>query len=188
MNISSLKRYLFAGGSPDARDHNDLSLLEHAIMVDSLPAVKLLLHYGADPNVETYFFGNTLHIAVEKDSSPHIVTHLLLKGADPNAQDDDGQTPLAIAVFFERPYSMISLLLPLTDLSLTDTGNQTLLHRVAQGTDIRIALELVKRGLSVEARDSHNKTPLDIAEDNPHNPLMSLTLRQAALEQALART
>jgi len=188
MDISSLKRYLFEGGSSEARDHNGISLLEHAIMVGSLPAVKLLLHHDADPNVETYFFGNSLHIAAERTSEPHILSHLLLKGADPNAQDDDGQTPLSLAIFYERPYSMISLLLPLTDLSLTDTMNQTPLHWVAQGTDIRIALELVKRGLSVEARDSHNKTPLDIAEDNPHNPLMSLTLRQAALEQTLART
>jgi len=187
MDISSLKRYLFEGGSPDARDHNDLSLLEHAVMVDSLPAVKILLHYGADPNVETYFLGNTLHIAIEKDASTSIITSLLLKGADPNAQDDDGQTPLSSAIFYSRSYSTISLLLPLTDLSLTDTMNQTPLHLVAQGDDIRTALELIKRGLSVYARDSHNKTPLDIAEANPHNPLMALTLRQAALEQSLAR-
>jgi len=47
------------------------------------------------------FFAQPLHFAAQ-EVLPALAERLIAKGADVNAQDDEGNTPLARAIFFAR--------------------------------------------------------------------------------------
>ena len=85
--------------------------LPHCLIVDDLRFVRLLLDHGADPNwtMGTWGFkGNCLHEAVVLDNDNAIVEALLDKGADADAPDRGGRTPLAVATCLNRdPHAAI---------------------------------------------------------------------------------
>jgi hypothetical protein len=63
---------------------------------------RLVYVCGEDVNVQANFDGNTLlHTACDADDSD-IVGALLLAGADETITNDDGQTPVQLAVEYRR--------------------------------------------------------------------------------------
>jgi ankyrin repeat protein len=93
--LGVLELLLDHGADPDAKDRWDWSLLHYAC--DNVDLTKLLLDRGANPNVRTGWEGLTpLHFVADKGNKA--VTQLLLsRGADVNAKDVDGHTPLSCA-------------------------------------------------------------------------------------------
>ena len=68
------------------------------VAVHSLEVVELLLEHGADPDGRMYFTGETpLHLAAASCETESIAL-LLARGANPNLQDEHGDTPLSRAV------------------------------------------------------------------------------------------
>jgi ankyrin repeat protein/beta-lactamase regulating signal transducer with metallopeptidase domain len=93
--IGILKLLLDKGADADAKDGSDWSLLHYAC--DNLDLTKFLLDRGANPNVGTKGRDQTpLHFVA--DQGNRAVTELLLsRGADVNAKDYYGRTPLSYA-------------------------------------------------------------------------------------------
>jgi ankyrin repeat protein len=124
----------------------------------SIQGVQEFLANGADVNVYQNDYGGTpLHMAVIF-CHKEIVKLLLVAGADVNAKDKDGWTPLHIAV--GRPRSELQeLLLPHE------------LHRL----DFRgIAKMLIVNGADVNAKNVDEETPLDLAISNDHTETANL--------------
>ena len=101
-DIPIMTLLLKAGAKPDAENEYGQTALSQAAFHDDADMVTLLLAHGANVAHRSSGHGQTaLFEAVEGDH-PDIITLLLAHGADVNAHDNDGATPLAIALGFSQ--------------------------------------------------------------------------------------
>jgi ankyrin repeat protein len=97
---------------------------------------------------------------------------LLLKGAEVNARDSIGQTPLHRAIsrptgiFLRRSKNMVKLLISnKADASTGDQSGLTPLHRAVVSGDIELVRLLLESNAKVNVSDSNGVTPLMLAID-----------------------
>jgi hypothetical protein len=82
----------------DDNDGYGATALYESVFQENIQMAKILLHYGANPNTKTRTYidgpGNTTPLHYACYSSPELIQLLLVHGADPNAKDDNGRTPV----------------------------------------------------------------------------------------------
>jgi uncharacterized protein len=88
------------------------------------------------------------------------VRELLHRGADVNARDEDGRTPLVSAVLGGSGGLLGLLLESGADVNAADREGWTALHFAAQEHEPEIARILVARGANVDAQDSDGSSVL----------------------------
>lgn len=104
------KTLIRLGADPRRVDWDGNTLLHHAVSYGSSTMLRFLLEQGLDPNIPVKTNGGTLlHEACRRFNlsrspldDPHIVIDLLEFGADPQARDAQGMTPIDIC----RPKSL----------------------------------------------------------------------------------
>jgi len=100
----------------------------------------------------------------KKSSSSQAVSLLLQYGADVNAQDNDGLTPLAIACQRGNYFAVEYLLQARTiNIDLEDNQQSTALHEACENGTEKIVKLLLKSGANISVVDSDGVTPLHIA-------------------------
>ena len=105
-----------------------------------------------------------LHQAARLTSNPTIVRLLLQAGADPNAPDDDGLTPLHHAVSNRNPMVATHLLDAGADLNTRENDGYTPLHyAAAQSGNGRVVKLLLDRGVDPLVESNDGRTPLHSA-------------------------
>lgn len=111
------------------------SVLQSAVLTDSVEVTKALLAAGADPNIKGRNGQTALHLAGnigDRDNSKASLSTLLAAGADPNMQDDDGDT---------------------------------VLHKVARRTQDLVEVLINHPGIKPNLRNRQGKTPLTLARE-----------------------
>ena len=104
-------------------------------------------------------------------STPAVVTLLLERGADINARNNNGWTPLHHAVRHNTS-AMVTLLLERgADINARDALGTTVLHHIARQSDpatvAPAAAFLLDAGADINAQDEQGKTPLHTAAGRP---------------------
>ena len=135
-------------------------------------AIQFLVKHGADVNVRDWDHGATpLHTAsyfldLEK------MRMLLVHGADPNAEDDLGQTPLHRVVgdlidFDERRLDVVRLLMERgADANAPDKDHETPLHIAAHFLLFEVTWTLLKHGANPNVKNRQGKIPFQLVRES----------------------
>ena len=102
-----------------------------------------------------------MHEAVRIYNNPEVVALLLDRGADVQAANDEGETPLHGAHQVEE---VVLLLNHGADINVRDERGRTPLHNRAKGNREVVAL-LLDRGADIHAEDVWGRKPCRVAQD-----------------------
>lgn len=97
-DVERCRALLQAGAGPNAQDDNGWTPLHFAAQAYSAPVTALLLDASANPQLRDSFGNTPLHKAVfcsRGDGS--VIAHLRNAGADPNALNNHGVSPVSLA-------------------------------------------------------------------------------------------
>jgi uncharacterized protein len=136
-----------------ARAGDDLRLVE-AVKHQDKPAVRALLNQKVSPKAAQPDGATALHWAVQWDDLD-TATLLLRAGADPNASNDYGVTPLGLACANGDNPAMVELLLKsgATVEAATSRTSETALMMAARTGSVAAIKLLVAAGAEVNARE-----------------------------------
>lgn len=186
-------------------------LLIEAIKHSDQAAVQRLLDQGADPNTrdnpadsqssiwkrfQDWLHGRFPHaptalmVAIKQDKfGPYyaLIETLLRNGADADALDDRGCTPLMWAVFLDNPTLIQLLTAQGAKLEARDNeGCTALIHALRQNRHVSLIRLLLDRGADVNAADKKGKTALMEAAEHYAN-IPDAPDRARLLEAMLSR-
>ena len=139
-------RWLLSHGADvntqDEDDHSQWAPLHEATYSGNLQIFWMLREHNADLNIRTGLGKSLLHLAASPlDHRDHLIIMQLLldHGADPDARDNDGSTPLHCSSWWEKQGYRSS-------------------HGTVEGTRL-----LLEHGANIDAEDNMGRTPLQIA-------------------------
>lgn len=135
------------------RGDKSVTLLQWAVLNQSLPCLKALLQEGADPTQQGMDGYTVLHTAAMVDD-PAYLDALLKSGANVNAPDADGQTPLSAAITARRDAQFRALLGAGADPNRADSTGDTPLHAAGLINDAGRALALLQAGANPNAKNA----------------------------------
>lgn len=156
--------------------------LVHAAEEGDTSKVKKLLANGADVNAKQKDGVTPLMQAAWKGQT-EIAEMLLAKGADVNAKDKNGMTALIRAAYFGHGETVQALLANGANVNVKEhqIGWTALMWAAGKGHP-EIVRSLLANGADVNAHDEQNLTPIQIAEVNGHDEIVTLLRRYAKKE------
>lgn len=197
-NMRGVETMLAAGAEPDGRPELNTRPLMVAAGLGKVSLVEVLVARGAGLNSRTCrdvprpeggvrlrTGSQAIHAAVH-GGSPDVLYVLLQLGADPNAADDDGETPLMIACGDSREdqigFTMVNILLNGgADPSLpTHFGRTALSYAARSGHTDMIDILLRVAPSRLDQADKYGVTPLCCAVQGGHENSVSRLLSAGA--------
>ena len=170
--LARVRNLLKQGANPNVRDGNGDPLLFDALDTGSALLFKCLLDHGANPNARSEYGMSILAAAsytgwTEAGYHPFEDVKLLVsKGADVNARDRDGATPIVTAASTNSIYTLKFLIAQGARIGDADNHGQTALMDAcyAEGEASyycpETAMALIMKGADVNARDKDGNTAL----------------------------
>ena len=117
-----------------------------------------------------------------KNGRPQIVRAALDQGADINARNEDGRTPLMVAITNNNNTEVFSLLLKAgADINARDKDGSNPLMLAAGGGNIEVVM-LLNAGANTNTRNVFSRTPLMYATIDGQSPDVITTLLRAGAD------
>ena len=124
---------------------------------------------GADPNAKSELTGESAIGRAAQHGYVNLVKDLIAAGADVNAEDDYGGTPLHDAAY-KGQAEVISILIKAgADVNAKTDGGSTPLHSAAYKGQAEVIPILIKAGADVHAKNNDGSTPLANAIKEGHS-------------------
>ena len=179
---------LKAGAKVNIRDRWHKTALVYAVEHNNALMVKMLLQYGADPNLKTREWGHTpLMIAAWKGYNEKILQRLLIAGAQVNERSlFDGTTALMLAAKRGNKAFVRLLLLAGANPNTTNTKRQNALMLFSQHAYNMSLISVFKRaGINLQLRDIYNKRAVDYLQENKYFQSKSAADKNTLLRQLM---
>jgi ankyrin repeat protein len=137
------------------------------------------LKHHVDIDMKDSIDRTALHYAIA-EGKYNVVKLLLNRGADANAVDKYGITPILLAA--EKDLSMLQLLLDYkANIQVVDNEHNTALHHAAKAGKTEMVKKLIQINRNwVSAGNKENKTPLHIAAENNDSTTVPVLLEAGA--------
>lgn len=152
-----------------------------AAIFDWDDAIRLLFKLSHEHNEKTQDIGLTpLHFAAMSGAGK-AVDALLSLGADINATDNSGKTPLFCAVQGGQSSVAMKLINAKADVTLATSGDsakETALHYAAINGDIDIARALLQNGANINALTDEGRSPLYCAVEEDQKEMVQFLITQ----------
>ena len=161
-NVGIARSLLNAGANPNARDNLGKTPIMLAIPEDKIvETYQLLIDYRTDLSQKDMFGDTVLHTAAMMNLTSDVISILVSHGADIDARNKEGVTPLEIAVQ-KNNIELVHLLTQNgANIHTQDTnGNSPLSMAFASTNEM---LEAVVNSRNCTSQDSDGNTPLHIA-------------------------
>ena len=183
---------LAAGADPNARDGYGRTPLYKAAANGNVVAIKTLLAAGAEPQVgderTPHEPGGTtpLHTATWSSTNPAVIEALVKGGADLNARDEAGGTPLYEASLSGNLVAIKALLAAGAEVNARSDVDYMPLHATSSKAVPAVIEALLEAGADVNARANPSgggsALPLHVAAKSNENPAVIETLLKAGAE------
>lgn len=159
-NYDETLQALEGGEDPNQFDEYGHSYLYIAVEFNYYEIAKLLLQFGADPNLGSMFpLYNTIY-----EDKPLFAKLLLENKARPNITNKAGASPLHIATFFSNVDIVNMLVQAGANPNLQNRKGNTPLHYAVYGNNYFITKILKENGANWLIKDVRDKTALDYAK------------------------
>ncbi|MBM9501032.1 ankyrin repeat domain-containing protein [Leptospira sp. 201903071] len=158
-NTFALKKLLRNGLNPNGLTYYGMSPVSLAVKYQNPSIVEILLEFSADPNQPDETTGLTplIHSVLE-DSSPEILSLLVLYGADLNRKDSNGMSPLHHCVNEGKLSPFRILLEKGADPNVQDFDGVTCMNLAKSSHGMSEFAELLlKHGADPMIKDKHGK-------------------------------
>ncbi|WP_265022323.1 ankyrin repeat domain-containing protein [Wolbachia endosymbiont (group B) of Ischnura elegans] len=115
------------------------------------------------------------------------MTNLMInEGADIEAKDNKGRTPVLFAIYLGKWHIVHLLINKGANIDAKDNIGRTPLHWAARNGHLSIVQHLIEKGANLSIKDNDGKTPLDLARDKGHNNVVEyLQQTQLGLDRQL---
>ena len=156
-----------------------LTLLQLAVLLDSIELVQDILKYGANVNIENQFGlqDSVLHSAAELGNAK-IVQLLIDAGADIEKTNSDQQTALHSAVLGDHLEVVELLLKNNANANTQDRQGTSPLHYSAYQGNLRMSEMFVKHGVDINAKNCEGLTAIDCASTAHHSEIVEYFLNE----------
>ena len=151
-SIQTVQAIIKHGANVNAVNNRNQTALWLACSDGREDVVKCLLDTGADPTITDTNGDSSLHSAIDGRCSTVILQQIIVHGAQVNAANKDGATPLLLACSTVQTQSVRLLLKAKADPNIADADGDTSLHEaVAANCSEGLLQEIIGCGAEVNA-------------------------------------
>jgi ankyrin repeat protein len=161
-NCEALPLLLERGAAVESRSQDGVTALHVAAQADNWIAFDLLLAAGADINAWDANGDTLLHTRANKRRDTAIISKLIDQGANLEARNSKGYTPLQAAALNGNKEMFFLLLDRGANITVETPRGESLLHITPPNNEdyLEIHQTLLERGLSVDALSSEGWKPI----------------------------
>jgi ankyrin repeat protein len=178
-NLDLIKLLINANANLNAQFNDGATCLMRACYYNNKDVAKYLLDHGALVEMRNVRQETASYIASFRGN--YEILQMLVEDykADKNAEDKDGDTPLSVACYEDKPKIIEFLLEQKAYVKTRGIRGDSVIHISSSNCSAEIVQKLIEHGADVDALNDDRETPLHIIARHSRVEIMQLVLKYA---------